>query len=139
MIKSSNKYYINNRELVLNRAKQRWADKKEEIKAKKLEYRRSISGYLNKTYDNMLGRVRGNTKDSVYYKNLPIMNKEEFLEWALSDFSFHSVYREWSGSGFVRRLCPSIDRIDPNNGYIIGNVRWVSCSENSKEARMRNK
>lgn len=109
MIRSENKYYIANRSLVIKRAKQRWIDKKEEIKAKKLEYRRSIPGYLNKTYDNMLGRVRGMTKDAVYYLGLPLMSKLDFLSWSIADEGFNRTHKEWVDSGYTRKLIETTD------------------------------
>lgn len=40
---------------------------------------------------------------------------------------------EW-GDDSGRRTCPSIDRITPSDGYVIGNVTWVSNQANAMKS-----
>lgn len=91
--------------------------------------------YLTKKYNNMRSRVSGkNKRNAVYYKNLPIVSKEEFLDWALNDPEFHGLYKNWKLSGFQLRLSPSIERIDPDKGYTFDNMEFITMSENSRRA-----
>lgn len=66
------------------------------------------------------------------YHGKEIMSREEFYAWSLSDPDFIRLYAEWVESGFDRRLSPSVDRIDASLGYVEGNVRWLTHSENSR-------
>jgi hypothetical protein len=53
------------------------------------------------------------------------------MTWALSDESgFMPVYDAWKESGYARRLSPSLDRIDNEQGYVLGNMRFVTSYEN---------
>jgi hypothetical protein len=74
----------------------------------------------------MQGRVRGTKYDGAKirrWKGLEIgfKNFKEFREWSLKN-----DYRKGM----------SLDRIDPNKGYIQDNCQWISVSENSKRAMM---
>lgn len=91
---------------------------------------------LSTTYSHMRARVegRGGKRDGNYV-GLPCLAKEVFMDWAENDPSFHSLWDAWVTSGFVRRLTPSIDRIRPEYGYILGNLQWLTLSQNVSKMR----
>lgn len=98
-----------------------------------LKYEKTKKGYLVRTYRNMLSRVTGIQKKNLYlYEGLEILNKESFYEWALQDLEYHRLFDEFTASGYIRKLSPSIDRIDTDKGYVLGNIRWLTHSENSR-------
>lgn len=45
---------------------------------------------------------------------------------------FHELFLSWEQSNYSRKLTPSVDRIDSSKGYYLGNMEWVTHSENSK-------
>lgn len=63
-----------------------------------------------------------------------LLPKDEFYEWALAQQDFHTIYDAWVRYGYPRCLAPSVDRIDPDRGYEIGNMEWVTMSENSRRS-----
>ncbi len=97
------------------------------------KYERTAKGKIMRTYRNMFTRVSGMVKRSSHrYKNKELIGKEEFYEWALIDETYNELYNNWVASGYQRKLSPSIDRIDAELGYISGNIRWLTQSENSR-------
>ncbi len=93
-------------------------------------YEKTINGFLVRAYRNMLSRTKGIVKPHLY-KGLPIMSKETFYTWSKEDSGFLSLYDNWIKSNYARKLSPSINRKDVTNGYVAGNVEWLTHSENS--------
>jgi len=65
------------------------------------------------------------------YKGLDILSKEDFINWSL-ETNFKDLLLGYEESGYDRKLAPSVDRIDSILGYTIGNIRWITHSENSR-------
>lgn len=101
-------------------------------------YEKTKKGYLVRMYRNMISRVNGVQKKYLHlYEGLDILPKEQFYEFALNDSEFHKLFKDWEDSLYQRRLCPSIDRIDTKLGYIIGNIQFLTMSENSSKTSRR--
>lgn len=81
----------------------------------------------------MQTRVRDTSTDKPYWRNKPLMSREDFYEWALENDQFKALFQRYLDHGCPRKLAPSVDRIDPERGYVIGNVQWLTQSENSKK------
>jgi hypothetical protein len=97
--------------------------------------RGTVSGFLGALYCQMRRRVEGRaSKDSYLWEGKPIMPRETFLEWGRNHPDFLRLFRRWTLSGRDRKLVPSINRIDPGNGYTLDNVEWVTASQNSSLA-----
>lgn len=66
----------------------------------------------------------------------PICTPQEFEAWCM-DFEnlqvFLMLYFEWAMNGFNRWDSPSIDRIDPNKGYSLDNLQWLTFAENCEK------
>lgn len=96
-------------------------------------YEKTISGKLMRTYKNMFHRVTGVVeRGSHRYEGLPILSKEDFYSWSKQDPGFLYLYETWVNSNYDRKLSPSVDRIDTGKGYVLGNIRWITHSENSR-------
>lgn len=106
------------------------------------KYEKTRNGFLMRTYRNMKSRVSGvHWKKAHLYYGLDIMPKNDFYEWSINDNSFNTLFEQWSVNAHDRKLTPSIDRLDTSLGYVNGNVRWITHSENSKlgcESKHRN-
>lgn len=97
------------------------------------EYRRTFKGLTVTMYQNMKKRVSGGDKNKAHlYKDMQIMTKEEFHKWILNDEAYSRQFKIWEESGRQLKHTPSIDRIKSSEGYVIGNVRIISQSENSR-------
>jgi len=97
------------------------------------KYEKTKNGKLMRTYRNMYSRVSGILKTKAHlYEGLDILSKEDFYEWSLASDTFNAMFDEWVSSGYDKKLSPSIDRKDTNCGYVLGNIRWLTHSENSR-------
>lgn len=94
-----------------------------------------------KRYYHMLDRQRGvASHQSNGARGKDICTQEEFLVWC-KDFKnlqdFLTIYFDWANNGFMRWDSPSIDRIDPAEGYTLDNLQWLpfgeNCEKNNKD------
>lgn len=100
------------------------------------KYEKTRKGLLMRTYRNMKSRVLGiQHKKAHLYKGLPILSKDVFYNWSLSNESYNTLFEMWIKSEYNKKLTPSIDRIDISKGYTEDNIRWITHSENSKNTR----
>lgn len=98
-----------------------------------LRYEHTEHGKLMRNYRNMKSRVEGVQKLKYHlYAGKYLLPKDEFYTWAMASNDFHRLYREWVDSGYDRKLAPSVDRVDSSRGYEVGNMQWVTHSENSR-------
>lgn len=89
-----------------------------------------------RAYRNMKSRVTGvQRKKAHIYQGLPIPERDAFYAWAWDSPDFWRLYRRWVASGYTRTLTPSVNRIDADKGYVLGNIEWVTHSTNSALAR----
>lgn len=95
----------------------------------------------DKRYAHMLARQRGvASHQSNGALGKDICTPEEFMIWC-KDFDnlniFLAIYFDWAANGFNRWDSPSIDRIDPEKGYSLDNLQWLSfsanCEKNNKD------
>lgn len=102
------------------------------------KYEKTPKGFLVRVYRNMKSRVEGVQKREAHlYQGLPILDKQVFYEWALADASFLRLFDAWVTRRFNRRLSPSIDRKESQQGYELWNLQWVTHAENSSRTRRR--
>lgn len=91
--------------------------------------------FLGYKYSNMLRRVRTpKPQDRIYYKNLPIMSRAEFIDLSLADADFQRLFKTWQAARYELRMTPVPDRIDSDSGYVWKNIEWVTFSENCRRA-----
>jgi hypothetical protein len=95
-------------------------------------------GYLKAKHGQMRARTYGqNGRLNSTWMNKPVCSFEEFLEWSLKDPAFHRLFEQWQNNRLNAKLWPSIDRLDNSLGYTLGNMRWVTHSENSTFKRVK--
>lgn len=96
--------------------------------------------FLLKLHTNIKHRVNNpsDPKKRKHYKGLYLMCKYVFMQYE-TDPTFVSLYETWIESGKQRRLVPTLDRLNPNLGYSLDNVEWVTLSVNSKRIRFENR
>lgn len=97
------------------------------------KYEHTKHGKLMRNYRNMKSRIEGvQWLKAHLYAGKSLLPKDEFYAWAMGCNAFHRLYREWVESGYDRKLAPSVDRKDSRLGYEVGNMEWVTHSENSR-------
>ena len=91
----------------------------------------TISRFLSKVYYDMKSRVNGkSTKRPDLYLGLPILPKDVFFNWSKNHPDFLNMYKRWFTSDFDRKLTPSINRMNSSKGYVLGNIEWMTNSQN---------
>lgn len=92
---------------------------------------KTLSELLRRSYGSMKSRVQGNsTRTPWLYKGLPIISRDKFIVWSLSNPDLLRVFTEWVESDFRYDKKPSVDRIDASKGYTLDNMRWVTIGQN---------
>lgn len=113
----------------------RWTKnyRRKSCNASTLRYEKTPKGFLMRKYRNMQSRVLGIQKVKFHlYKGLKVLPREDFYKWSDRNPSFLRLFEEWKASGYDRKLCPSVNRIDSRKGYEIPNMEWITHSENSR-------
>ena len=113
-------------------ARQR-ANRKQSGNVATRRYEKTTRGFLMRTYRNMESRVKGiQWRKAHLYAGKSLLDRETFYQWSIHDVAFTALFMRWGLAGYVRKLTPSIDRIDSSKGYELDNMRWVTHSENSR-------
>lgn len=102
-------------------------------------YRTNPDRYLKHKYYMIKRRCttkyRGGRKKGKQYKNSyygrEYLSQSQWNTWCeQSKGTFMSLWVNWTESGWDKRKSPSIDRIDNNSGYVLGNLQWVTAEGN---------
>lgn len=112
-------------------------DRRESRRAWETEQRRfNFIRMWGKRYAHMKARHDGRSTNSSHANGKGILTKEEFFDWC-KDFKnlseFLALYFDYAESGFQLALSPSVDRIDPDKGYVADNIQWLSFSANCEK------
>lgn len=95
-------------------------------------YRTNPDRYLKHKYYMIRRRCTKHIFQHESYIGRDVMSFDEWMSFCESSKeSFMELYLQWQKGGYKRRDSPSIDRIDNSLGYIVGNVQWMTQSQNS--------
>ncbi len=103
----------------------------------KERYRGNIESIFAHRYFGIRTRTNGSCARVYGVRGKEMLSKAEFTEWCHEPANlrkFKLLYRKWVKSGFSRTHSPSIDRIDNEKPYVLGNLQWITQSENSKKS-----
>lgn len=82
-------------------------------------------GKAIKAWENIVQRCENHNGKNPYYNHVKLeMTRTQFIEWAIPEYE--KFMREYPGEQV------SIDRIDSEGNYKLGNLRVVGMRENSK-------
>ena len=96
--------------------------------------RKSISRILSHRYTGIKLRCRGTKSRKYRVTGAEYLSKREWQEWCKeTEEKFMHLYKIWEASGYERRYCPSVDRIDNKRGYTKDNIQWLSLAENCRK------
>jgi hypothetical protein len=97
------------------------------------KYEKTINGFLMRKYRNMQSRITGIQKAKYHlYKGKDLLDRQDFYNWSISNKTFLKLFNTWTENNYDRKLCPSVDRINPKEGYHLSNMEWITHSENSR-------
>jgi hypothetical protein len=98
-------------------------------------YEKTPKGFLMRLYRNMQSRITGVQKKKYHlYKGKTLLSREDFYSWAGNHSVFIELYNLYVASGYDIKLAPSVDRINPDKGYELSNMEWITHSENSRRS-----
>jgi hypothetical protein len=104
--------------------------------------RSTLDGWINDTFSSIRGRCTGHASTAAarrMYTDMPFMSLARFRAWMLKPEQ-QSAWRACVDTAAVtgkRGDRPSVDRINPQRGYVARNLRIVSLRENAKGAAGR--
>jgi len=109
-----------------------WKRRGEKLEYDRNRHRYSIPRIFNHRYAGIKVRCKGVSR-TYRVTGMKHLSKREWLEWChepknMKKFMFY--YAKWVSDGFTNKAAPSIDRIDNTKGYVLGNLQWLSHSEN---------
>ena len=97
-------------------------------------YRTNPNRYLTHKYYMMKRRCTKPIPKHESYLGRDLMKLDEWMSFCKDTMDeFMALYVQWQKSGYKRAQAPSIDRIDNSLGYVIGNVQWMTLSQNSRK------
>lgn len=112
-------------------ARKAWRERTGNASTKK--YEKTKKGFLMRCYRNMQSRITGVQKLKAHlYQGKSLLPRADFYEFSLKSNSFHQLFDEWEAHDYPQTLTPSINRIDADLGYELGNIEWITHSENSR-------
>lgn len=96
-------------------------------------YEKTERGFIMRMYRNMKSRITGIQKAKYHlYANKYLLPKHEFYGFVDRSPQFKRLFKHWVTSHYDRKLTPSVNRIDPSIGYEVGNIEFITHSENSR-------
>lgn len=112
-----------------------YSDKKDAYKAyDKNRQRHSKTRIFNHRYTQIKQRVEGRATREYKVKGTEMLTYEQYCVWVKNNMDeFDKIYLAWQQGGFVRRLTPSIDRIDNKQGYTADNIQWLPLYVNNEK------
>ena len=100
----------------------------------KTRQRKSISRILSHRYNGIKMRCKGTKSREYRVTGTKYLSKSEWQEWCEeTKEKFMYLYKIWEASGYERRYCPSVDRIDNKRGYTKDNIQWLTLAENCRK------
>ena len=94
--------------------------------------KRKYTNERNKTIEGLLYKMYGSQKLSSRKRDLspPDYTYVEFSLWCKKQVVFYVLFDRWRESNFLKRLVPSVDRIDDYKSYSFSNIQLMTWEEN---------
>ena len=88
-------------------------------------------------YSSILAKTQGRAVRHYSVEGKRICSKLKFMNWCYSEDvmkKFVKLHNNWKINNYCRKLCPSIDRINNNKGYMVNNLQWITQQQNSSKS-----
>jgi len=89
-----------------------------------------------RTKNGVVGAIWQGQLHSCRYRkmNAPTYSKAELSSWILEQALFHSLYSKWVSSGYLKKLKPSVDRLNDYKSYSMDNIQLMTFGENQDKS-----
>ena len=81
-------------------------------------------GLLQRIFYSQKRTAEKRSHVTIYY------SRKAFEKFGMGSRLNHSLFNAWEDSGYNKDRKPSCDRIDPNKGYSMGNIQWMTHHDN---------
>lgn len=120
----------NNRDKINETDRKRRKENPEMFKRIALKYLRTPKGMINKMFNSIQGRVKKPTR----YKGRQLeFDREWFVDFASRSPELKKLHSDWVKSNYLRKMSPSVDRIDNDKGYTKNNIQFLTLSDNASK------
>lgn len=120
-------YYQQNKDVLKERSKNRYHAKKQEVKEHLSAYYKTKKGRIAVSFNSL----RQNAKKRGVEVSVSLDYVRNIAPDKCPVFGIEFNWEDWgTKAGKSLDSSPSLDRIDPNKGYIEGNVVWISTKAN---------
>lgn len=96
------------------------------------EFRRTPKGVLTNLYHKMKERNKKNNRGELEF------SLKDFHDKYLNNENFLKIYQNWVDSMYIAYEKPSIDRENPDEGYVIDNLQMMTWKENRRKGDIEN-
>jgi len=101
--------------------------------------RYDLNFFLRTRYVELKNRCSNPNEPKNNYLGMKYCSLMEFYSFFINDNKLKKLFKNWQKSNFDFKLAPSIDRIDPKKGYILGNMQFITHSENCTKDQIMTK
>lgn len=82
-------------------------------------------------YSNLKARVKGHPTFRNNSKGKALLTEAQYSEWCvLTNETFMALFSDWEDNNYLTDFAPSIDRIENDLDYTLGNIQWLTHKEN---------
>lgn len=116
-----------------------WHKKRpEKVAYDRTRHRYSIQRIFDHRYNGIKSRCVVGRSSGKHYRvtGTKFLSKKQWNTWCYEQTNFKKfmkIYNNWVASDFEEKLSPSIDRINNNGRYRVGNIQWLTKSQNCKK------
>ena len=139
IVRSVETYIIKNQDHISKLRKKNYSKHRDKNLARSARWNRTLDGKIKSAYNSIICRVKTKSRHNAKtYYGLDFCSKQTFYNFSNNNIDLEYLMMKWKESNYDRRYAPSIDRITSSKGYVMGNMEWITLSDNVKRSWLKN-